>query len=239
MRNITTVIWDMDGTLYPETPAIKGVFKSAACDALRDTVDPALSDDHAYDMIAESRRVKGDSFSHIVENHGVDSAKLHERHHANLDPVHIERDDETVQAIKSSSQQGLRHTILTHGHMNWVEKVLEKTGLSTFFKKPDIISNEQIDFIKKHTGPEAFEAALERLGVHAENTVMIEDKASNLVHPHEMGMLTIQVHYGAVDENEPKPDYIDFRCKTPAEALEYLESLENNLAPDSPQPVQS
>lgn len=240
MRKITTIIWDMDGTLYRDTPEIKGVFKKAACAALRDVVDPALDDDQAMNMITESRKKNGDSFSAIVQDHGVNASVLHERHHANLNTDRIERDEKAITALRRAKQNGIRHAILTHGHMNWVEKVLHKTGLDDIFDRTDIISNELIDFIKKHTGPDAFEKALAWLEVKPEQSAVIEDKASNLKHAHEMGMLTIQVHYGQIDEQSPKPDYVDFRCATPEDAVLYIESLNRTIQPGSePRPAQT
>ncbi len=231
MSSSKLILWDLDGTLYPETHEVKDAFRRAVCNALRNVVDPALSDEAAYDLIKKSRQDHGDSFTGLIKK-GFKASTLHEAHHARLDPKVVQRNEETIKAFERAREAGVRHAIMTHGHMNWTLQVLEKAGLREFFDEADIISVEKIDFLKKHTGPEPFKRALALLGEKPENTTMVEDKAANLVHPHAMGMKTIMVHYGKIKEDVPKPDYVWHRCATPAQAIDaVLTTLNRDAAP--------
>jgi len=219
MSDNTWIIWDLDGTLYEETHDIKGIFKNAVCDALREVVDPGLTDEQAHNLIRESRKQYGDSFSGLVRK-GFNAGVLHETHHAKLDARHISANPATIDSFTESQARGVNHAILTHVHMNWVTKVLDKAGLSDFFSEDRIISTEKIGYLKKHTGPEAFERALDSLGVKAGNAVMVEDKAANLVYPSQMGMKTILLCYEDAQVPAEKPAYVSQICRSPAETID-------------------
>ena len=230
MSDNIIILWDLDGTLYPETRTIKDVFKQAVTRTLRDIVDPALSDEQASALIEDSRKTYGDSFSGLIKQ-GFSQSALHQAHHTRLDHTVITRDEKTVQAFAQSRQNGVRHAILTHGHLDWTLRVLEQTGLRPFFAPEDIITTEQIDFLKKHTGPEAFERALDILGAKADQVVMVEDKAVNLLAPHKMGMKTVQVDHSRSKDTGEKPDHVWRHCASPAEAISAALSLTPSKAP--------
>jgi len=59
---------------------------------------------------------------------------------------------------------------------------------------------EDVDYQAKSSGRKGFEKALAGLGVAAEETLMVEDLAHNLVHAKAMGMTTAMVHHGQLPE---------------------------------------
>ena len=221
----TVMLWDLDGTLYPETAAIKDIFKKAAANGVREVVDPRLSDDEVQDILKKSRREHGDSFTGLVnEGHSLDN--LHESHHRHLDHTPIERNEELIAAMRKAKDAGIRHAILTHGHQDWVWRVLKQVGIDEFFTPADVISVEQIGFLKKHKGPEAFTETLKRLGVEAEDTVMVEDKAANLIHPAALGMQT-----ALINEKAEQAPHIHYCCKAAKDVIEYVLSWEQTQKP--------
>jgi pyrimidine 5'-nucleotidase len=228
MKKQIIMLWDLDGTLYPETQSIKQTFVTAACDGIRYVVDSGLSDDDVKDLLSESRKEHGDSFSGLVKD-GFDEATLHKEHHDRLDHTLIERNEELFAAFKDSEEYEIRHAILTHGHKDWATRVLDQIGIREFFADEDIISVEQIGFLKKHKGPEAFEKALERLGVTADQVIMIEDKAANLKHPKEMGMSTHLIDENPIEVAAGKfKDFVDRKISSAAESIKsVISSLEN------------
>ena len=221
MKDRTLILWDLDGTLYPTTKTMRGVFKRAACDGVRDVAGSHLTDEDVMGKIEDSRKNFGDSFSGLVHE-GHDETALHKAHHDRLDHGPIERSEELIAAFQRSKNSGIRHALLTHGHKNWATRVLDKLGIREFFEHDDIISIEQIGFIKKHTGPDAFRVALDRLGATPEETIMAEDKAANLVHPHAMGMKTVLVHHNDEKLMAQNGPYIDKRFARPEQVIDHV-----------------
>ncbi len=226
----TLLLWDLDGTLYPDTPQIKQIFESAVCNALRETVHPQLSDHDALHLIKTSRKLFGDSLTGLAKK-GFDLGKIHEAHHRHLDHRPIARNDSLAAALANAEKDGIRHAILTHGHSDWAKRVLQQVGIDSFFDDAHIISTEKIDFLKKQNGPDAFERALNILGHTATETIMIEDAVKNLLHPHRMGMGTILIDPKAAYSHATKPDYVGILSPDATQALQVLRQNNYMIAP--------
>ncbi len=203
-------LWDNDGVLYRYSPALRETFRNAACQAIRQIVNPRLSDDAIAKLIRNSKRHYGDSFASLAE-YGFDEECLNKVHHAALDHTSICPEGKVIKAFERSIRKGMRHGILTHGVSEWCDRVLRQTGLSRFFNESSRITAEKTGFVKKHEGPGAFVQALRILDFHVGNTFFVDDTPLNLMPAKELGLYTVFLHRGKPIEGSPA--YIDYQCR--------------------------
>lgn len=180
MKPISLILWDFDGTLYEETPAIKEMFAHAACRAVRSQLPKELyrvtTDETVQSLLKKSREDFGVSFTRFALQ-GLSEPELHKKHHENLDHSLLKPSEKLIDAFVRLEQAGVASAIVTHGHMIWTKKALDRCGLSPFFPENRIVTAEKINYQKKHRGPGAFSAAMEVMGINIDpKTVMfVED----------------------------------------------------------------
>lgn len=220
-------LWDNDGVLYRFTSPLRLSFRMAAYDAIREIVDPELSDQQAEDLLKVSRQEYGDSFAELIAQ-GYSQAALNLSHHAALDHTLIECDVQVRDAFKASVEQGMIHGILTHGVSEWCDRTLNQTELSAFINEKRRLTAEIMDYAKKHSGVPVFNKALDILGFPVDQTFFVEDSAKNLKPAHEAGLYTVLLHRGTPLEN--LPDYIDHQCNGAFDVFEHIQILNSEMS---------
>ncbi len=245
MKPISLILWDFDGTLYEETPQIKEAFARSAQRAVRNQIQEQIhkclyevtTNETIDSLLKKSRDRYGDSFTHFALQ-GLSEPELHKKHHENLDPSMLKPNQKLIDAFVRLEQAGVASAIVTHGHMIWTKKALDRCGLSPFFPENRIVTTEKINYQKKHRGAEAFSSSLETMGIRVDpQTVMfVEDKAKNLYFPKEhFGWTTCLV----TPHKRENLDHVDIQCSTPEEVIDRVIQHNLSLAPHraTPQPV--
>ncbi len=245
MKPISLILWDFDGTLYEETPQIKEEFARSARLAVRNQIQEQLhkclytvtTDDAIDFQLEKSREEFGDSFTRLALK-GLSEPELHKKHHETLKASLLKPSEKLIDAFVRLEQAGVASAIVTHGHMIWTKKALDRCGLSPFFPENRIVTAEKINYQKKHRGPGAFSAAMEVMGINADpqNVMFVEDKAKNLYFPKEhFGWTTCLV----TPNRRENLGHVDIQCSTPEEVIDVVVKYNLMLAParGAPEPV--
>lgn len=241
MKPYSLILWDFDGTLYEETPAIKEMFAHAACRAVRSQLPKELyrvtTDEAVHSLLKKSREQFGDSFTRFALQ-GLSEPELHKKHHENLDHTMLKPNAKLIEGFARLENIGVASAIVTHGHMIWTKKALDRCGLSPFFPEDRIVTAEKINYQKKHRGPGAFSAAMEAMRISADpkNVMFVEDKAKNLYFPKEhFGWTTCLV----TPEEKKNLGHVDVQCAAPEDVIDLVIKYNLMVSPDqtTPEPV--
>jgi phosphoglycolate phosphatase-like HAD superfamily hydrolase len=110
--------------------------------------------------------------------------------HDMLAPV----DDDIQCMFEDLYHDGLHFVILTHATKGWAAEVLEARGLAGYFEEGAILGRDHFGSLHKKKSPDSLRRAVEATGGQfgGTKTIMIDDKAENLVHASNSGMVTIQ-----------------------------------------------
>ncbi len=258
MKPYSLILWDFDGTLYEETPQIKEDFARSARRAVRNQIQEQLhkclytvtTDETIDSLLKQSREMYGDSFTllalgkHSEEKRGLgqlSEQELHRKHHENLNSSLLKPNEKLVDAFVRLEQAGVASAIVTHGHMIWTKKALERCGLSPFFPEDKIVTAEKINFKKKHRDIEAFSLALQTMGMNADNldpesVMFVEDKAKNLFFPkNDFKWTTCLI----TPEHKKNLSHVDVQCAAPEDVIDLVIKYNLMVAPDriAPEPV--
>lgn len=219
LRGVTGMLWDLDNTLYRLDEILSDTFNVAIAKAAIDAGLP-LSFEAAVAMARTSYEKTGYSGRYFVEQYGLERNALHFAFHRNLDEKVI---NASLELQAQLDRAPLCHALITHGARDWAMRVLAHIGLRKHFPDERIFALEDMGFEKKHESPRPFIAGMRALNMGAENIVMMEDLAENLVIPHRMGMATVWLHHGRVPEYVPS--HVDFTCANAVEFMDYFESV--------------
>lgn len=220
---LRAAIFDMDGVLYPYTPALKDAFDRAGINAVRQTLGATaqdLPDETVRGWIADSKRVHGDSLTGLGRA-GHDIGRIFTLHHRLLcDQRLIGPCPRTAQAFAEAARAGLKVGVLTHASAEWMNHVLENIGVAPHIDPAHRACVENNGFLKKHRGPLALLEAMSRLGVSNLETAFVEDTLANLVPAHEAGLATLYVHGGK--PLAELPEFVDAQVPDAAGALDLI-----------------
>lgn len=219
------VVWDLDNTLYRFNSLVIHAFDLAFARVAVESGAP-LTVEEASALARQSYIEHGFGGRVFMDRYGMDRATLHHRYHGYVDEKVIEGCDETRALFEKSD--GLDHILLTHGSRSWADRVLQHIGLRDYFPDDRILALEDYGFRQKNEAPAAFEAALDRLGMDAASTLMVEDTQPNLKIPHGMGMMTAFLDYGAKPAHTPS--FIDLSCHDTTDLLRWLGSVQRDGA---------
>lgn len=201
------VLWDLDNTLYKDSPALYESFDHAIAAAAILHGAP-LSLEAAKAAAKKSFIEHGYGARVFIEQMGVDAQKLHYSLHPLVDETII-TPYETLH--DDLHQINLHYAVVTHGARDWALRVLKHLKLMPLFSDERIHALEDFDFHKKGSSPKPFEQALASLNLNPQDVVIVEDQERNLRIPHMMGMGTVLLDYGE-RAGKPAADFVDLVC---------------------------
>ncbi len=208
------VIWDLDNTLYRFNADFEQACHIAAARAaVKGGAD--LTHEAALEICYRSYEIHGHSYRMFIDEYRLDKVQLHYDFHEFIDEKLIRKSAELVQLFGKTH---LKHALVTHASGAWARRALEHIGLAAFFPDERIIPAEEINFERKDESRAPFEKALSLLELSPEKAAVVEDLAPNLRIPHEMGLMSVLVHYG--QRPEPMPAHVTMDCNNAAEFLE-------------------
>ncbi|MBV8547852.1 MAG: HAD hydrolase-like protein [Alphaproteobacteria bacterium] len=231
-QDILGAIVDMDGTLYDEsTPAMYFQFHNAAARAAIDCGVP-LGYQEAFDLAAAELK-KGVLHLETFRPFGVDPVEYIDKYHKYLDENAIDVPPDLADRFRRA-QLG-NYVLVTHASRNWAERVIKHLGLEEWFPPERILGFEDYGYQRKSASDAAFVMALDILGVPAENTMVLEDSARNLLIPSQMGMLTVQVVPNI--NQATKPAHVDMQVASAEECLDMMARAQMDNKAGAPQLV--
>lgn len=183
-RDVDTWVFDLDDTLYPRSVGLHRQLKGRVVRFVAEH----LAIDHAA---AEALHLDyyeryGATLQGMVERHGVAPQAFLDFVH-DIDLSALGRDDDLIAAL---ARLPGRRIVFTNASRRHAAAVLEAMGMARAFDA--VASIEDGDFVgKPHRG--AFAGFLAAQGVDPARSAMFEDRAGNLVVPHEIGMRTVLV----------------------------------------------
>jgi putative hydrolase of the HAD superfamily len=183
---ITTLIFDLDETLYPRNA---GLMQEIGARILRYLIERlGLSDEQARFQKQDYFQRYGTTLrGFIVEQPGVDPEDyLHFVHDIDL-TAYLGPNPALAEMLRSLPQ---RKVIFTNSNVEHARNVLNILGCAELFER--IIDVRAMDFISK-PDPHAYERILDLIGAPGEECILIEDNARNLRPAKALGMTTILV----------------------------------------------
>lgn len=196
LSHIRGIIWDLDGTLYRYD---KIFIEACNLAAARTAIDLGLQMDlnRAVELAGRSYLEHGSSFKFFAD-HGIRYEDFHVPYHNTVDTTILAKNIEMKNALEAL---GLPMVILTNASRDWARRTVDHLEYGHLFGDGKLLALEDVDFQSKAQGTKGFEKGLEILGVHASQTLMVEDLPKNLVHAKTMGMTTALVHHGKLPDN--------------------------------------
>lgn len=184
--SITHLLFDLDGTLYPNNNGIWDAIAARMEDYMhaflglpREEI-PAIREDYYHQY--------GTTLKGLLIHHNIDPYQYLNFVHAIPLDDYIGTDPRLRESLQSIT---LPKWIFTNADTNHAVRVLDKLGVSDQFE--GILSIDSLDFLNKPE-PVAFEAALQAL--HNPNPhacVLIDDIPKNLISAKQFGLRTILI----------------------------------------------
>ncbi|MHC4570773.1 MAG: HAD family hydrolase [Planctomycetota bacterium] len=212
---ITTVIFDLDDTLYDEVDYCKSGFKTVA--EFLANLPQAPPHEHIFDCLwkqfTAGNRTK--TFNTALDDLGVSyDDKLIEaltktyRNHA--PKIKLPRDSED---ILSQLSEKFTLALLTDGFLPAQQLKVRALGIEKYFKS--IIYTEQLGRQFWKPSPAGFEKIMQDLNAKPENTVHVADnEKKDFIAPNKLGISTIQlirparIHTKTSKEPDAAPQYV-------------------------------
>ena len=206
---ITTVIFDLDDTLYDEIDFCRSGFRAAAQHIAR------LSDAHPPDEVSAAlwnsfiTGYRGSTFNVALAALGIpydDSiiSKLVEIYRTHTPTLTLPPESRaTLENLKDRYTLGL----LTDGFLPTQRLKVQALGIEHYFKA--ILYTEELGREFWKPSPRGFEVLLERLDARAEQAVYVADnETKDFIAPNRLGLLTIQLRRpsGLYKQPSPLPD---------------------------------
>lgn len=191
LSHIRGIIWDLDGTLY----RYEAVFVEAcniACARVAIDLGLQMELDEAIKLAGRSYDEHGSSFKFFADR-GIPYEDFHIPFHKAVDTTILSKNNDMKIALETLP---IPMVVLTNASRDWARRTLDHLEYDHLFGDSKLLALEDVDYQSKASGTKGFEKALALLGVRAEETLMVEDLAKNLVHAKAMGMTTALVHHG-------------------------------------------
>lgn len=188
LAHVRDWVFDLDNTLYPRTCNL-----FAQVDALmtRYVMDlTGLPLEEARVLQKRYYREHGTTLRGLMDRHAVDPDHFLQTVHA-IDYASVLAHPQLVRAIECLPG---RKFILTNGDLGHAHAVLERLGAAHLFAHVHDI--RAMAFSPKPLA-EAYHGFFQRHAIAPEAAAMFDDLEKNLVVPHEVGMVTVQVVPGA------------------------------------------
>jgi putative hydrolase of the HAD superfamily len=190
---ITTLLFDLDDTLYPPATGIMDQIRARMLLYLRTYL--GVSGEEADVMRRRYFEAYGTTMRGLQINHAIDPDEfLRFVHDIPLQSYLVAnpRLDAALQAIEQEK------VIFTNACRSHAERVLAILGIRARFSR--IVDVRDVDYESKPQ-PAAYQRICELLGVLPQHCLLIEDSIRNLHPARSLGMVTVLVHHnGAVPD---------------------------------------
>ena len=217
----TTIVWDLDNTLYRETPEFHDLMDEITAKAAVEDLKLPLDLATAKKMVTESYRKYRDGGEIFVQKFGISPKAIfdayHKRKEQNLSPIKPYKD--ILPKLQSLSYP--QYIFSTSSH-SACEAILKRIGLYDFFAGR-FYSVEEFDAYKKNESAEVYIKFCQTAGIIPQECIFIDDSYSNLECAKKAGMTTVRLCHGK--PNDMAVEHIDFAVDNIDECLDFLQRL--------------
>ncbi len=219
MQKHRVIVWDLDNTLYRETPEFHDLLDEITAKAAIEDLKLPLDFATAKAMVTESYRTYRDGGEIFVQKFGISPKDMfdayHKRKEMNLHPI-VPYDGLLERIEKLQCPQ---YILSTSSH-DACEAILKHIGLYNFFAGK-FYSVEEFNCYKKNESPDVYLKFCNAINHKPENCIFIDDSYSNLEFAKKAGMATMRLCHGKA--NDKCCEYIDIAADNINECLNYLE----------------
>lgn len=220
MKN-TIIVWDLDNTLYRETPEFHDLMDKITAEAAIEDLHLPLKMDEAKAIVTESYRTYRDGGEIFVRKYGVSPKEIfdayHKRKEQHLSPI-IPYEG-LLEKLKSL--QCPQYIFSTSSH-DACEAILKHLGLLEFFIGR-FYSVEDFDAYKKNETADIYLKLCAEINVNPQDCLFVDDSYSNLEYAKKAGMCTIRLCHGK--PNDRATEYIDYAADNIDECINLLSKL--------------
>lgn len=204
-QNIKGIIWDLDGTIYENTPAmqdawLQGFYQTAHHYGL------GLTREEADQKTWDGFRRYGHAVRAYSIEHGIDENEFCERLLSFVDVTLVPQCQETRAHFNHHKEKTM--AILTSAHKKWAHPVLRHIGLDHLFPEDRVVAYDDTSGELKSHSEKPFRMAAATLHLPPTDLIMVEDTAANLVIAKDLGMRTVLVTHG--EPLATHPVHVDF-----------------------------
>ena len=212
------IVWDLDNTLYRETPEFHDLMDQITAEAIIEDLKLPLSIEKAKAMVTQSYKTYRDGGEIFVQKYGISPKVIfdayHKRKESHLYPIKPYPD--LLNKIKKIVCP--QYIFSTSSH-DACKAILKHIGLYEFFRGR-YYSVEDFNFYKKNETAEVYLKFCEAAKINPLQCIFIDDSYSNLEFAKKAGMQTVRLCHGK--ENDQGTEYIDFAVDNIEECLNLL-----------------
>ena len=196
---ITTLLFDLDDTLYPPSAGIMGQIRHRILTYIQDRF--RLSQEEADTLRRHYLHTYGTTMRGLQINHGIDPDDY--LHHVHDFPLqdYIQPNPRLDAALQAIPQDKV---VFTNASREHAERVLDVLGIRARFSR--IVDVRDMEYESKPQ-PGAYRRVCELLHVRPEACLLVEDNVRNLRPAKALGMVTALVHLDGTRENDAA-DYV-------------------------------
>lgn len=209
MRRLRAILFDLDNTLYDAGAGLQGLGDVR----IRQWIERrlGLSEEEADALRVRTWRQYGTTARGLEVEFGIPQASFYQETIGQIDPREHIRSDPALAAMLA--QLSADCYVFTNAPAVYAARVLEALGVRERFR--GIFDIEHNGWHCKPE-PEAYQMALEELGLPPDEVGLVEDNPRNLPPAVELGMFTVLL------DNEEGEAQADLRIRTVADLAEAL-----------------
>lgn len=216
LSGIDLCAFDMDGTLYKYSPDYLAVLYLAQATVVMNLSQGRLTIEAAKAMCRESYQTIGSGWTLPARYLGISDRDIHVAYHESINTDLIEPLPLLRESFHDASAAGIAMGVITHSHMHFCNRVLQKLTIRDALPDHHIVTLEQVDYREKHVDRAMFDEIAARTRVAPDRMLVIEDSIKNLFLAKAMGAKTAYVHWGV--PLETLPDHVDIQLESPIDA---------------------
>lgn len=215
------IVWDLDNTLYRETPEFHDLMDTITAEAAIEDLKLPLDMPTAKSLVTESYKTYRDGGEIFVRDFGVSPKEIfdayHKRKEGHLEPI------VPYQGLLERLQKlNCPQYIFSTSSRDACEAILKHLGLFEFFTDR-FYSVEDFDCYKKNESADVYLKFCAKIGEKPQNCLFVDDSYSNLEFAKKAGMQTVRLCHGK--PNDKATEYIDYAADNIDECLDLLENL--------------
>ena len=201
------IIWDLDNTLYCETPEFADRLDEVMAQALIEDFGVPLSLEECKARVKESYRIYRDGGEMFYRDYHISQKELSDAYHFRK-PVEliVPYDNLASRMAKLDAEQ----FVFTASNRYASERILKQIGLYEMFKDR-FYSVEDFGQFNKNKDAEIYLQYCRKINKNPQDCLFVDDSYSNLEYAKQAGLTTVRIYY----KNNSAKDktYIDMAFK--------------------------
>ena len=189
----TTIIWDLDNTLYLETDEYKNKLNEATALAAINDFNIPLGFEEATRKVKESYSTYRDGLEIFAREYGIPHKDLYIAYH-NYKSDLVKTIKPYDKLLENLKQLNCNQYVFSTSSLDICEKILKHIGLYDFFAGK-FYSVENFDVYKKNESSEVYQKLCNTIGVSPKECIFVDDSYSNLDFAKQIGMTTVRIFY--------------------------------------------